>query len=80
MDRPSESIPVPRTVIESTHRVIGRFKRGHLWALLKGPFWVNEMVLYDLAPFEALSPDLLSASDPVGALAPFELFSLDPKR
>ena len=60
--------------------VSGRFKRGHLWALLKGPFWVSEMVRQDLARFEALSSTFLSALDPVGALAPFERFSLEPKR
>ena len=60
--------------------VSGRFKRGHLWALLKGPFWVSEKVRQDLARFEALSSTFLSALDPVGALAPFGRFSLEPKR
>ncbi|AMV35671.1 hypothetical protein VN12_26500 [Pirellula sp. SH-Sr6A] len=60
--------------------VIERFKGGHCWALLKGPLWVIDVVDYELAPFEALLDTCLSASDPVGALAPFELFSLDPSR
>ena len=50
----------------------GRFKRGQ--------FLVNVGVFYEVAPFGALFSVLVSSSDPVGALAPFELFSRDPRR
>jgi hypothetical protein len=36
--------PQPTTKHQNPAKpVIRRFKRGHLWALLKGPFWVKKM-------------------------------------
>jgi hypothetical protein len=47
---------------------------------LKVAILVTDTIPYDSAPFGSLSCAFLSALDPMGALAPFELFSLVPKR
>jgi len=55
--------------------VIGRLKRGQLWAPQKGHRYIRSLKRRSSGPFWAYSCGSYSASDPVGALALFGPFS-----